>query len=123
MAGCANLCGVPNAVGMGVRQGSKCDRRDKRPSNSGCDAPYRANPHSIWFRFAGTAGAAVPLTPAEKSVKGSVDCEGDDVVAAFVVKLRISAGANYDVLLAAHRVGRRWRVYASAGLKHPQSRP
>ena len=45
--------------------------------------------------------------------------ERDDVVTAFVVHLRISAGTDDDVLLAVHGVGGRWRIDAGAGLERP----
>src|ERR1700730_3061391 len=52
----------------------------------------------------------------------SIDGEGDDVVAALVVDLDVSAGRDHDVLLAVDRVGGRRRVDAGAGPEFPQDR-
>ena len=60
--------------------------------------------------------------PSDSQIEGValVKRKRDDTIAALGVDLDITAGANHDVLLAADRVRRGWRVDASAGLEFPQ---
>lgn len=46
--------------------------------------------------------------------------EGNDVVAAFVIKLGVATGSDHDVLLAAYRVGRRRSIDTRACLEVPE---
>src|SRR6195952_2159594 len=50
----------------------------------------------------------------------SVEREGDDVVAAAEIDLRIAARADHDILLAANHVCRGRRIDASPGAEVPQ---
>src|ERR1700682_2758838 len=50
----------------------------------------------------------------------SIEREGDNVVAAAKVDLGVAARADYDILLAAHHVGRGWRIDTCTGAEVPQ---
>src|ERR1700675_4089607 len=50
----------------------------------------------------------------------SIERERDNVVAAAKVYLSVAARADHDVLLAAHHVGRGWRIDTRAGAEIPQ---
>src|SRR3954453_19925050 len=51
---------------------------------------------------------------------GSVDRERDDVVAALIVELGVTARPDHDILLGPNHVARWWRVHTGAGAKAPQ---
>src|SRR5262249_50726241 len=63
---------------------------------------------------------AVPLRQPMMRASPSIEREGDDVVAAAEVDLRVTACADHDVLLAADRIARRRSVDAGSGAEAPQ---
>src|SRR3954466_3444084 len=51
---------------------------------------------------------------------GSVDRERDDVVAALIVELGVTARPDHNILLGPNHVARWWRVHTGAGAEAPQ---
>src|SRR5258708_32387809 len=55
------------------------------------------------------------VTPAR-----SIECKGDDVVAALEVDLSVAACADHNILFATKYVGGRWRIDSRARAETPQ---
>src|SRR4051812_12842561 len=93
--------------------------RRARSSQKTTSLTCRASIHSS-EGLNGSGAVTGPASLFDASRVRSIERECDNVVAAAKVDLGVPAGADYDILLAAHHVGGGWSINSCTGAEIPQ---